>query len=55
MGTITLAHEGSWEQMISFTPAGVGEDQKVEFMLFKIGEVEACEILNLWIDVVAAE
>lgn len=54
LGLMTLAHEESWEQVVSFTPTEVGEDQEVEFMLYKIGDVEACHILHLWIDVVEA-
>ena len=53
--TMTLAHEESWEQLVSFSPTKVGENQEVEFMLFKIGEVEAYLDLHFWIDVVAAE
>ena len=55
VGTITLAHEQKWEQLVSFVPTKVGEDQEVEFMLYKTGEAEACEILHFWIDVVGSE
>ena len=55
VGTITLAHEQKWEQLVSFVPTKVGENQEVEFMLFQIGEIEACEIVHFWIDVVEAD
>jgi uncharacterized membrane protein len=52
---MTLAHEESWEQVVSFTSAVVGEEQKVEFMLYIGGSNEAGLVLDLWIDVVGAE
>jgi len=55
VGTITLAHEEKWEQLVSFAPTGVGEDQEVEFMLYMGGSDEAYQVLHLWIDVVEAE
>ena len=55
VGPLTLAHEERWEQLVSFAPIEVGDDQEVEFMLYKTGEAEACEILHFWIDVVGSE
>ena len=52
VGAITLAHEEKWEQEVSFAPTEVGENQLVEFQLYKGGESEAYHVLHLWIDVV---
>lgn len=46
-----LAHEAKWEQEVGFVPLAAGERQKVEFVLFKNGELRFEEPLRLWIDV----
>lgn len=51
MGPLLLAHEEKWESEISFTATRVGENQKVEFLLYKNGDDEPCNRLHLWIDV----
>ena len=51
IGPVVLPHEQKWEQAISFTPTKVGEDQKVEFVLYKHGQEEPCLTLRLWINV----
>jgi uncharacterized membrane protein len=48
---ITLAPEQKQEQAISFTPAKVGENQKVEFLLFKNAETEPYLTLHIWVNV----
>jgi uncharacterized membrane protein len=48
---ITLAPERKQEQVISFTPAKVGENQKVEFLLFKNAETEPYLTLHIWVNV----
>jgi uncharacterized membrane protein len=49
---ITLGHEEKWEQEVSFVPEKAGDDQKLEFLLYKDGELEPClDPLRLWIDV----
>ena len=48
---ITLAPEQKQEQVISFTPAKVGENQKVEFLLFKNAETEPYLTLHIWVNV----
>jgi len=41
-----------WKQEVSFIPEKTGENQKVEFLLYKEKEVEPClDPLHLWIDV----
>jgi uncharacterized membrane protein len=49
--TITLAPEQKQEQVISFTPTKEGQDQKVEFLLFKDAETEPYLTLHIWVDV----
>ncbi len=49
---ITLEHDEKWEQVVSFTPQKAGEEQRVEFVLYREGEVDPwLDPLNLWIDV----
>lgn len=55
VGPITLADEERWEQVVSLAPTEVGEDQAVEFMLYKVGGEEAYQVLRLWIDVAEAD
>ncbi|NQT31269.1 MAG: DUF1616 domain-containing protein [Deltaproteobacteria bacterium] len=52
VAAITLAGEEEWEQKVSFTPVGVGEEQKVEFRLYKGNENTPYHVLDLWVDVV---
>jgi uncharacterized membrane protein len=50
--SIVLVDDERWEQLVSITPKQVGEDQKIEFLLFKDGSAEPCaEPLHLWISV----
>lgn len=51
IGPIVLADKEKWEKQVSFTPTGVGENRKVEFLLYKGGQVEPYLSLRLWIDV----
>ena len=49
---ITLEPGEKWENEVGFTPRVGGENQKVEFLLYKKGEVTPyLEPLHLWIDV----
>jgi len=48
---IILEHDEKWEEIIGFTPNRVGDKQKVEFLLYKEGQSEACRRLYLWVDV----
>ena len=52
VGPITLADEEKWEQPVSFAPKKVGEDQLVEFRLYKGGSPNVDQAPRLWIDVV---
>ena len=50
--SITTVLDGAkWEDVIAFTPITVGINQKVEFLLYKSGEVSPNETLYLWVDV----
>ena len=52
VGPVVLVNEQKWEGEVSFVPEVAGENQKVEFLLHKDGEVEPClEPLHLWVDV----
>lgn len=55
VGPISLAHEGKWEVEVAFTPQKAGENQKVEFLLFKGEKTEPYRRLHLWIDVKGAK
>ena len=51
VGPVALAHEEKWEQEMGFLLVRVGENQRVEFLLFKEGEGEPYRSLHLWIDI----
>ncbi len=48
---IDLPQDGKWEQEIGFEPQHTGDNQKVEFLLYKNGETEPEDTLHLWVDV----
>ena len=51
VGPIELEHGEKWEEIVVFTPSELGEDQKVEFLLYKNAEKQPCRKLHLWINV----
>jgi len=51
MEPLTLAHDEKWEEIVSFTPDRVGDNQKVEFLLYKNEEIEPYRQLQLLLDV----
>ncbi|MCL0098173.1 DUF1616 domain-containing protein [Dehalococcoidia bacterium] len=55
IGPVELEHEESWREQVGFVPQEPGEDQKVQFVLYKIrtlgAEDEPGPALHLWIDV----
>jgi uncharacterized membrane protein len=55
VNTGTLAYQQKWEEKVNFVPRVVGESQRVDFILFKNGEIEPYlnEPLALYIDVVS--
>jgi len=52
VGPVVLSNEQRWQEIVSFTPDKPGDNEKVEFMLYKNEEAEPClEPLHLWIKV----
>ncbi len=52
MGPVTLEHNGKWERLVGFTLNRTGDNQKVEFLLYKQGQNKAYTRLHLWVDVI---
>jgi uncharacterized membrane protein len=51
-GAVTLADGETWESIVSFRPTIAATNQKIEFLLFKDGEIEpSMEPLHMWVDV----
>lgn len=48
---VVLAHKQRWEGIVSFVPDNIGDNQKVEFLLYKNAEDKASYKLHLWLDV----
>ena len=55
LGPVTLAHEEKWEHEIGFAPKRVGENQKVEFLLFKGEKGEPYRSIHFWVNVKGIE
>ena len=51
IGPVTLEHDEGWEGIVGFTPDRAGDNQKVEFLLYRQGQSEAYQRLHLWVDV----
>jgi len=51
VGPIALADKEKWEQEVSFSPSKAGDNQEVEFLLYKGAELTPSQELHLWIDV----
>ena len=51
VGPLELGHDERWEEIVSFTPDRAGDNQKVEFLLYKNGENEPYLKLHLWLKV----
>lgn len=53
IGPIELAHEEKWEEVVGFIPQEAGEEQKVQYRLYKIRELgeekEGLTLLSLWL------
>ena len=52
VGPVTLEHNGKWEEIVGFTPNRIGANQKVEFLLYRLGQNEVYQRLHLWVDVI---
>jgi len=51
VGPVTLEHGEKWEGIMRFAPNRVGDDQKVEFLLYRLDQNQVYGSLYLWIDV----
>jgi uncharacterized membrane protein len=51
---IVLRHDEKWENSIVFAPIEAGDNQKVEFRLYRDGKPEPYHELHLWINVIDA-
>jgi uncharacterized membrane protein len=51
IGPLSLGHDERWEQEVSFVPWEAGDDQKVEFLLYKDGDDEPYSSIHIWVDV----
>ena len=51
LGSVILYNDEEWEQRATFTPVTAGENQKIEFLLFREGDSEPYNQLHLWVDV----
>jgi len=51
-GPIALEHDEKHEMKATFTPTAAGENQRVEFNLYREGSQEVYLSLHLWLDVV---
>jgi uncharacterized membrane protein len=48
---VMLKHGEKWEEPVTFTPQRAGDNQKVEFLLYRQGQNEVYQTLYLWVDV----
>jgi uncharacterized membrane protein len=46
-----LTPGGKWEQEVGFKPRHAGNNQKVEFLLYKNNEVKPESTVHFWINV----
>ena len=55
IGPVSLSDGEEWRDIVALIPTEAGEDQKVEFLLYKGEETEPHLTLHLWLDVREAE
>lgn len=48
---VVLQDGDTWEETVTLTPIRAGDDQKVEFLLYRDGETEPYHELHLWLNV----
>lgn len=53
-GPFELADEEDWQEIVTFVPDKAGDDQKIEFFLYKGVGAEPYLTLYLWLDVIEA-
>jgi len=49
---VTLEHDEKWEKLASFAPDRPGDNQKVEFLLYRLDQDEVYHRVHLWVDVI---
>jgi len=49
VGPVNLDSAEKWEQKITITPTHTGENEKIEFLLYKNSSTESVESLSLWV------
>ena len=52
MGPVTLEDGGKWQQTAGFTLDRTGDDQKMEFQLYRLDRDGVYSSLHLWVDAV---
>lgn len=52
VGPVTLEHDGKWEEIVGFIPDRAGDNQKVEFLLYRLGQNKVYQRLYLLVDVI---
>ena len=51
IGPIELANDAEWSAPVTLTPSRIGDNQKIEFLLYKDHGNDAYLTLRLWLDV----
>ena len=51
IGPVVVLHDDRWEREVGSIPAQSGDNQKVEFLLYRQGQSEAYRSVHLWINV----
>ena len=52
LGPLVLGHDEKWEEVVGFTPHRAGDNQKVEFLLYRGDESMLYQApLHLWVNV----
>jgi uncharacterized membrane protein len=51
IGPIFVVDKGTWSEKVTFAPANAGNNQRVEFALYKGEETVPYVVLHLWVDV----
>jgi len=50
---VTLGHNEKWEKVVTFVPDRPGDNQKVEFLLYRLDQNDVYHRVHLWIDITA--
>lgn len=51
IGPVILEDDEAWQSITGFIPHQAGDNQKVEFLLYRQGQSEVYQRLYLWVDV----